>query len=54
MLFGYWVVRLLRDVVLFSVVNRSYVLGASIMMMLFFGLLVLGAELSAPFIYTLF
>lgn len=54
MLFGYWIVRLLRDVVLLSVVNRSYALGASIMMMMFFGLLVLGAEVSAPFIYTLF
>ena len=54
MLFGYWVVRLLRDIVLLGIVNRSYVLSLSILMLLFLGLLVLGAEVSAPFIYTLF
>ncbi|HUT60017.1 MAG TPA: DUF5989 family protein [Phycisphaerae bacterium] len=54
MLLGYWIVRLLRDIALFSVVNRAYVLGLSMFVLLFFGLLILGAEVSAPFIYTLF
>jgi len=54
MLFGYWMARLLRDVVLFSVVNRAYALGASILAMLVLGTLIVGAEVSAPFIYTLF
>ncbi len=54
MLFVTWVARLLRDVVLFSVVNRSYVIGGTILAMLFLGALILGAEASAPFIYTLF
>jgi len=54
MLFGYWILRLVRDVVLLSVVNRAYALGSSILVLLFLGLLILGAEVSAPFIYTLF
>ncbi len=54
MLFGYWMTRLLRDVVLFGVVNRAYVLAGSMLVLMFLGLLILGAEVSAPFIYTLF
>ena len=53
-MFIYWVARLLRDVVLFSFVNRSYAVGTFVVALLLLGLLVAGAEVSAPFIYTLF
>ena len=54
MLFGYWIGRLLRDVLLLSVANRAYALGLCILLLLLFGVLILGAQVSAPFIYTLF
>lgn len=49
-----WGGRLLLDVVRMSRVNRSYGLGLSIITLLFLGLLFSAAQVSAPFIYTLF
>ena len=49
-----WFFRLVWDVVLFGVVNRSYALSGIVLMLIAVGLLIIGAQASAPFIYTLF
>lgn len=54
MLFLHWTSRLLRDVILFGIVNRSPMMTLSILFFLVLGLVVAAAQVSAPFIYTLF
>ena len=54
MLFLKWTWRLLRDVVTFGFVNRSPITSFSIILLLVVGLVVAAAQISAPFIYTLF
>ena len=49
-----WTFRLLRDVVLFGIVNRSIVLSVLILFFLLIGLVIAAAQVAAPFIYTLF
>jgi hypothetical protein len=49
-----WFARMIRDVVWLGVVNRSYALSLSILLLLLIGVLAIGAQVSAPFIYTLF
>ena len=49
-----WLIRLVRDIVLFGVVNRSYALSGIVLLFVAVGLLIIGAQASAPFIYTLF
>jgi hypothetical protein len=50
----YWTGRLLRDIVLQAWVNRSVLVSAVVLLLLLTGLLIAGAQVSAPFIYTLF
>ena len=54
MLFLKWTARLLQDVFLFGIVNRSPVMSFSILLLLVIGLVIAAAQVSAPFIYTLF
>ncbi len=54
MLFLKWTWRLLRDVVMFGIVNRSPLISFSILLFLAIGLVIAAAQVSAPFIYTLF
>jgi hypothetical protein len=54
MLFLKWTWRLLRDVTMFGFVNRSPIMGFSILLLLVVGLVIAAAQVSAPFIYTLF
>ena len=49
-----WFTRMIRDVVWLGVANRSYALSLSILLLLLIGALAIGAQVSAPFIYTLF
>jgi hypothetical protein len=49
-----WSIRLLRDVVMFGIVNRSLAMSFWILFFLAIGLVVAAAQVSAPFIYTLF
>ena len=49
-----WSTRLLRDVVMFGFVNRSLMMSLSILFFLVVGLVIAAAQVSAPFIYTLF
>jgi hypothetical protein len=53
-LFLKWTARLLRDVILFGIVNRSPATSFSILLLLVIGLVIAAAQISAPFIYTLF
>ncbi len=54
MLFAKWFAILIKDIVMFGVVNKEYALGSIILLLLALGLLVVGVQFSAPFIYTLF
>lgn len=49
-----WALRLVRDIVLYGVVNRSPLTSGAILALLVLGLLISAAQISAPFIYTLF
>jgi hypothetical protein len=49
-----WVVRMLKDIVLFGFVNRSFAMSFALLAFLVIGLTIVAAQVSAPFIYTLF
>jgi hypothetical protein len=49
-----WVLKMLRDVFLFGVVNRSYAMSFALLAFFVIGLTIVAAQVSAPFIYTLF
>jgi hypothetical protein len=49
-----WMIRMIRDMILFGVVNRSYVMSFLLLAFLVIGLTIVAAQVSAPFIYTLF
>jgi len=49
-----WFLRMLSDVLLFGFVNRSLIMSLSVLSLIFLGLLIIAAKVSAPFIYTLF
>jgi hypothetical protein len=50
----YWATRLLRDIVWMGIANRSMGLSIAIVLLLVVGVAAVGANLAAPFIYTLF
>ena len=54
MLLPYWIGRLVRDVVAMAFVNRAYGMSLAILVFLMLGALISAAQVSAPFIYTLF
>ena len=45
---------MVRDIVWLGRANRTYALSIAILLLLLIGLLAIGAQVSAPFIYTLF
>ncbi len=49
-----WVFKMIRDVVAFGVVNRSFAMSFALLAFLVVGLTIVAAQVSAPFIYTLF
>jgi len=49
-----WTLRLLGDVFGMGVINRSFALALAILFLLGVGMVVAGAQATAPFIYTLF
>lgn len=49
-----WAARMLRDVVRLGWVNRSPAMSLTILLLLLVGLVIGAAQVSAPFIYTLF
>jgi hypothetical protein len=54
MILARWVYKMVSDVVLFGVVNRSFAMSFSLLAFLVIGLAIVAAQVSAPFIYTLF
>ncbi|NOY29255.1 MAG: hypothetical protein GXP28_03480 [Planctomycetes bacterium] len=54
MLFMRWTRRLLVDIFLFGIVNRSLAMSFGVLFLLAIGLVIAAAQISAPFIYTLF
>ncbi len=49
-----WIFRMVRDIVLFGAVNKSYAMSFALLAFLMIGLTIVAAQVSAPFIYTLF
>lgn len=49
-----WFLRMIRDVIAFGAVNDAYAVSLVVLLLLVVGLLIIGAQVSAPFIYTLF
>jgi hypothetical protein len=49
-----WLFRMLKDVFLFGLVNRSFAMSFSLLAFFVIGLTIVAAQVSAPFIYTLF
>ncbi len=54
MLLFRWVAKLFLDVIVLGIVNRSFFLSFTILALLLAALVIIGAQISAPFIYTLF
>jgi hypothetical protein len=54
MILSRWLFRMVRDIFLFGIVNRSYALAFSLLAFLVIALTIVAAQVSAPFIYTLF
>jgi hypothetical protein len=54
MLLTRWLGRMLKDVFMFGVVNRSFAMSFSLLAFFVIGLTIVAAQISAPFIYTLF
>ena len=49
-----WCLRMLRDILMFGVVNRSYGMSFALLVLLIIALTIVAAQVAAPFIYTLF
>ncbi len=49
-----WTTKTLADIVRMGVVNGSPWMSLGILILLVLGLVIVGAQMSAPFIYTLF
>jgi len=49
-----WIVRMLVDLVAFGIANRAIGMSLAVISLLFLGLVIIAAKLTAPFIYTLF
>jgi hypothetical protein len=54
MMLARWLFRMVLDIFLFGVVNRSYALSFLLLAFLVIGITIVAAQVSAPFIYTLF
>lgn len=49
-----WILKMLVDVVKFGIVNRSFAMSFAILAFLTIAFAIIAAQVSAPFIYTLF
>ena len=54
MCFLKWLTKLVFDTIHMGFVNRSVAVSVGILVMLLLGLVVAAAQISAPYIYTLF
>lgn len=49
-----WILKMIVDVVKFGFVNRSFAMSFAILALLTIAFAIIAAQVSAPFIYTLF
>ncbi len=49
-----WVIRMLVDLAKFGIANRAMGMSLAVIALLFVGLAIVAAKISAPLIYTLF
>lgn len=49
-----WFFRMLGDIFLFGIVNRSFGMSFMLLTLFVIGLTIVAAQIAAPFIYTLF
>ncbi len=49
-----WALRMVKDIIAFGFVNRSYGMSLGLLALLVVGVTIFAAQVSAPFIYTLF
>jgi len=54
MLSAKWLLKLVFDTVHMGIVNRSILVSIGILLALLFGLVIAAAQITAPYIYTLF
>lgn len=49
-----WILKMIADVVRFGWVNRSFAMSFGMLLLLTIAFAIIAAQVSAPFIYTLF
>jgi hypothetical protein len=54
MILARWLLRMVKDIFLFGIVNRSYGMSFMLLAFLVIAVTIVAAQVSAPFIYTLF
>ncbi len=54
MLLFKWIIRMVVDLMLFGLANRAAGMSLAVLALLFLGLAIVAAKISAPLIYTLF
>jgi hypothetical protein len=54
MVFMRWLAVMLKDVFMLGIVNRSFAMSFAILSLFIIGLTIIAAQVTAPFIYTLF
>jgi hypothetical protein len=54
MFFLKWLRKLVLDTIRMGMVNRSLAMSVGILLVLLLGLVIVAAQISAPYIYTLF
>lgn len=49
-----WIIQMLVDLVKFGIANRAMGMSLAVITLLFLGLVIVAAKITAPLIYTLF
>ena len=49
-----WILRMLVDLLKFGIANRAMGMSLAVISLLFLGVVIIAAKITAPFIYTLF
>ena len=49
-----WIIRMFVDLLRFGIANRAMGMSLAVITLLFMGVVIVAAKITAPFIYTLF
>jgi hypothetical protein len=49
-----WILRMFVDLLKFGIANRAMGMSLAVITLLFIGIVIVAAKITAPFIYTLF